>query len=204
MQKNILFLLSELEPAHFNHLRASEIASGFKKAGATRIDLTNDPRVSLPDTHRALAKPVNDFDKAARDLARTIFGPVIGGSSVRDLTHTTTKQKRLPDIKSLSNVGTLFARKACGTLGLGMNERDGAALGLILFLALHGTTEQGKAYEKLVYANLSGTAQDALKSLDAKLISENIDGYSALIDLARLRHRMNDLRPQSTLTARLS
>ena len=191
MQRTLL-LLSELASTHFDPHNGMLAALSLKQMGARRADISTDPRISCPQAHGAYARPVTDFDKAARELARTILAPVIGQSAVVDFTHATRPAQKTPDLSSLSTVGLLFAKNTDGTMPLDMATSNGRALGFILYLSLN------TAYDALVLPNLTGINRQILRNLGSAAIGNTIEGYGDTVNLAHLRERLRTLQSANT------
>ncbi len=198
--QNTLIVLSELAASHFDLHNGAIAAMALKQRGTTRADITLDPRFRFPESHGVYTRPVSDFDKAAGSLARTIFEPVLGQSTVVDLTHATTRQKRLPDIASLSTVGRLFASRILGPDAHNMSTRDGMDIGLSFFLALHGTTPKGKPYDALVHAALSDAVMKALETLSPAILDEPLNAYGTTVNLGALRRALNRVQAANVIS----
>lgn len=198
MQKAIL-VLSDIDPTPFDTRTGVEAALLLRRLGIGRADITQDPRFAVPtETHRGYAKPVADFDKAARVLAETVFRPLLKGSDVVDLTRAAKPNPiSMPDMPTLSNVGGIFARSRDAQMPKGMEKRQGAELGLVFHMALRSQ------YKAMLFPTLPRTALDILRGFGADVVGKTVaDGYGQIIDLSALRTVMGKLKrtqPYATL-----
>jgi len=188
---NVLFVLSPLSPALLEGPVCAQAAQALKAEGAQRADLSTLPRyayTSPPRQHKEYAAP--DFTYAARGLANLILRPVLGRSDVLDLSLI---DKILPGYTTLSNVGTIFARKATPQANISIDEHDGRDIGLVFYLALHSRASGGSAYDHLVFPHLSTRALGALKQFCPNISGTNLEGYGTSLDLSALRLQMTRL-----------
>lgn len=168
---------------------AADAAQELKSLGATRADITADPRIGLHAERHSAAYPVPDFTQAARTLSTFIFRPVLGQSEVQDLGNAVGRHhlRLMPDLFSLSHVGSLFSRN----LGGAAQAPDGNHIGLTLYSALHE-----RRYDHMFYPDMTGQARRVLSVVfDGKTIpgGDALKSYGASIDLVAARERIGAL-----------
>ena len=164
---------------------AVNAARALKAQGAVRADITVDPRLPLNAARHLNAFPVADFTHAARNLCSFIFAPMIGRSDVQDFSNAVGRYYDLevPDLYTLSNVGSLFADA----------RQDGGYLGLALYTALHGKSYDRKPYTHLLYPDMTPNARRVLSTkLGGKCmgVDDETSVYGAGIDLQSMRERI--------------
>lgn len=196
---NVLFVLSPLSPELISSAACASAATMLREKGASCADLTSDPRVGVSGGSHSFFHPVPEFSRIAQGMAEAIFRPVVGQSSVRDLTRAVRDSGIvLPDLPTLSTVGTIFARASLST----SRHHDGRNLGLVFYLAIHARTQKGLAYDQLVFPSLTKQARRSLGTLDERIFKEDLPGYGPVIDLNATRARMAALQtkpaPSST------
>lgn len=189
MQKAIL-VLSDVDATPFETRAGVEAALLLRRKGVARADITQDPRFALQtEVHGAYARPVSDFDKAARVLAETVFRPLLKGSDVVDLTRASKPAPlAMPDMPTLSNVGGIFARSLDAQMPKAMERRQGAELGLVFHMALRSQ------YGAMFFPTLPRTALEILRGFGPDVVDKTTaEGYGHVINLATLRAVMQKI-----------
>ncbi len=184
-----LLLLSPFDATLLAAENGVSAAQTLRHMGAGRADLATYPRYGYAApglSHKEWVVP--DFTTAARALAATILRPVLGQSDVCDLSYL-PRAAALPRLDTLANVGVVFAAHARQPVPVDMNRRDGADLGLVFHLAIHGQAADRKPYDLLVFPNIAARARQSLERL-GRVTGPVLGQYGETIDLAGLRRAM--------------
>lgn len=194
--KKVLCVLSDLDAAHFSPMSIIPSLLFLKSQGMTQIDITSDPRLHSPESHKSHARPVTDFDKVARQFCREFLCPVIGQSELIDLSRALSRANTPPDLSSLSHVGRLFTKATSHELPQDMAVKDGSTLGLAFYLAQHA-----RQYDTLLCPDLTRSGQKVLSGFTG-VIGDILAPYGRIIHLSPLRHYMMKFKGDNIATPR--
>lgn len=197
--ENVLLLLSPLSPGFLSPGTAMEAVLKLKKSGASRADISADPRLIRNierhgQTHN-LATP--QFEHAARGLSEFLLRPVIGKSDVQDLSDAIMKGVQYsPTLSDLSTIGTKFAPKTKSP-----QTQFGENLGLVLYLALHAKASDGKQYTHLVFPELTvgmrGSLSERFRDGLYSHTDKELGDYGPVINLRGARLQLQGLQKLS-------
>lgn len=177
---NVLAVLSPHFPDLFNKKAAIDMALAFRAMGVTRIDITVDPRhkTSTESSH-AVRYPVLNFALSAKEISESILRPMIGQSSVRDLSVPISRQTTEPSLATLSNVGRLFCTQ---------EPSQGAKIGMLFYAALFAKSPDDKAYSRLLIPDATTSSLSTLRDrFGLKADDFTLDTYGTVINLDRTR-----------------
>ncbi len=195
--KNVMLILSPLDPKTISLMECYDVASTLRKLGARRADLAMDPRTEkLLSSQHAMTSPVPNFLNVAVGLAQSIFEPTVGHSDVFFLDDAYSKPGQ--NLHNFSNVGEMFAR----TSSSGMrspNSLDGKNLGLVFYLAINGRTSDNEPYDHLVFPCMTKHGHTALGLLDDFVLGKNVGNHGPMVNLAATRAYMYELKALQAL-----
>jgi len=179
-----LIILSPLVSHQIRTDFCAATATELKKGGAARADITTD---AIFAENHARQYPVPSFSNVAYALSKDVFTPIVGKSSVKDLTYTIEKYDPayVPDLDTLKTVGTIML-KSKGKENPTAQSTNGSRLGLVFFVALYSRNADAQLYSSLVFPSLMAGDYDALTLLDKKLVIDKGSATPA-IDLSGIR-----------------